>query len=140
MFDIPLSVARHAMSNGLERTDLASMKDEGDSGCSLSLAWRYIHVAVVDDVLVEELEQDPYYLGCFNPDFLSRVTGLNAEILEIIQKAEAFEDLGQWIIDHGLLEDLAEQYAEADGYGHHFAHYDGETVKLAGDWLAFRLD
>ena len=140
MFDIPLSVARHALSNSLERTDLESMRDEGDSGCSLNLAWRYIHSGVVDDVLVEELEQDPYYLGCFNPDFLSRVTGLSEEIIKIIQKAEAFQDLGQWIIEQCLLEELAGEYAAADGYGHHFAHYDGETVELAGGWLAFRLD
>lgn len=139
MFDIPLSVARHAMSNGLDRTDLESMRDEGDSWCSLSLDWRYIHSDVIDDVLVEELEQDPYYLAIFNPDFLSAITGLSEEIIKLIQKAEAFRDFGQWIIDQGLVNDLAEQYVSADGYGHHFAHYDGETVELTGGWLAFRL-
>lgn len=139
MFDIPLSVARHALYNGLERTDLESMRDEGDSWCSLSLDWRYIHAAVVDDVLVEELEQDPYYLGCFNPSFLSGITGLSEEIIKLIQNAKAFQDLGQWILDQGLVEDLAAEYKTADGYGHHFAHYDGETVELAGGWLAFRL-
>lgn len=142
MYKIPLSVARHARQNDTEFYNLELMRDEGDTGLSIDSSYRYIHEDVILDVLVEELEEDTYFLGCFNADFLSRITGISEKIIKIAQDAGAYEDLGQFILDEDLVSGpngLAIQYAEADGYGHHFAHYDGETVELAGGWLAFRL-
>ena len=50
-----------------------------------------------------------------------------------------FEAVGKAIVDGGWLEDVAAGYAAADGFGHHFAHYDGES-DMIHEWHVFRVN
>ena len=49
-----------------------------------------------------------------------------------MQGAEAFEGIGKMLAPH--IEEVQEEYARADGYGHHFNHYDfsEEEMTIAG--------
>jgi len=91
---------------------------------------RFIDTDSIDEIQQEELGGDEYILGCFNADFLSDILSLSVEVIESIQKAEGFEALGKMVLEMDKLEELQEQYASADGYGHHFNHYDGNEEEL----------
>lgn len=91
--------------------------------------YRFIHEDAIDKIQQEELESDPYILGCFNADFIAHNTDLSYDIVKALQEADKFEALGQHIIDNDYVADMQSEYARLDGYGHHFAHYDGETLE-----------
>lgn len=138
---IPLSVFRHVTYNGDDIRDAAdAMYGERDfSGAR----WRYIHESAIDDILISELESDEYALGCFNADFIASHTDLSVEIVAALQSVEKFDAIGKYIIDGDYLtgpHGMAQGYVDADGYGHHFAHYDFETHELAGGWYAFQTN
>lgn len=88
---------------------------------------RIIHKNDIDEIQQEELKSDMYVLGCFNADFVAKVTGLPQQMIEACQQAEAYEAIGEGILATDSLEKLQSEYASEDGYGHHFARYDGET-------------
>lgn len=92
--------------------------------------YRFIHEDEIDEILVDELEADPYVLGCFNAWFIADNTHLSIDIVETLQKNDAYKELGQHIIDNNYTEDLAYEYVRLDGYGHHFATYDGENEEI----------
>ena len=92
---------------------------------------RFIEDGAILDILADELASDEYVLGCFNADFLAGVTGVDSDVFEAMQKAEAYEAIGKLVISMGKLEELAEQYASADGYGHHFNGYDFGEEELS---------
>ena len=96
---------------------------------------RFIDTDSIDEIQQEELASDEYILGCFNANFLSDILNLSVEVIESIQKAEGFEALGKMIIEMDKLEELQEDYVRADGYGHHFNHYDfgEEELFFAGN-------
>lgn len=94
--------------------------------------------STLDDIMQDELESDLYVLGCFNASFLSNILHAPQEVIEAAQEADAREAIGKWIVDSGVLDDLQSEYVKADGYGHHFAHYDGNEHEY-GDYLAFRV-
>lgn len=100
---------------------------------------RFIHKDHIHEIMVEELSSDLYILGCFNANFLTDVTGWPQPLIEAGQKGEQYETIGQGIIDNNLVDDLAEEYAQRDGYGHHFAHYDSEENRV-GDWYFFKIN
>jgi hypothetical protein len=91
---------------------------------------RFINDDSILDILVDELSSDEYVLGCFNADFLANVTGLPIIVFQSLQKAEAYTAIGEMIIALGKVRDLAEAYASADGYGHHFNSYDSSEDEL----------
>ena len=91
---------------------------------------RFIAEDAIDDIQAKEMESDEYLLGCFNANFLSGVIGIGTDVIEAMQKAEAFEAVGKLIISLGKLEELQQKYASADGYGHHFNSYDGNEVQV----------
>ena len=95
---------------------------------------RFIASAEIDSVLADELGNDKYMLGCFNAQFIADVIGIDTDVIEAMQEAEAFEAIGKLIISMNKLEELASAYASADGYGHHFNGYDfsEEEVKVNG--------
>jgi hypothetical protein len=95
---------------------------------------RFIKADEIDSVLADELSGDAYVLGCFNASFISDVTGWPIALIEAAQKGDAHDALGQAIINEGYCESLAEAYASADGYGHHFNSYDSgeDEQKLNG--------
>lgn len=106
--------------------------------------WRFIRADAIDGIQREELSNDEYLLGCFNADFLSRVTDWPVELIQAAQEGEAHEALGRaLLVDDVHLVLIQENYANDDGYGHHFAHYDHETheISLNGqDWFYFKCN
>lgn len=100
---------------------------------------RFISQEVIDITLEEELSSDLYLLGCFNASFVADITGLPIEMIEACQEANAYEAIGKGILAMESLAALAKGYQEADGYGHHFAHYDGECLEISG-YYVFRIN
>ncbi len=97
-------------------------------------AVRFINTNDIDSILAEELSNDLYCLGCFNATFLSSILNIDADVIEAMQESEAYEAIGKLIISMDKLDELAEEYANADGYGHHFNRYDfGEEELTIGD-------
>lgn len=91
---------------------------------------RFIDASEIDRIQCEELWDDEYILGCFNSWFLSDVLGIDQDVIEAMQKAEAFEAIGKLIKSLDKLTELQGAYVGADGYGHHFNHYDGGEEEL----------
>ena len=91
---------------------------------------RFIDADSIDEIQQEELASDEYVLGCFNSHFLAGVLQIDKSVIDAMQQAEAFEAVGKLIISMGKLEDVQKQYASADGYGHHFNHYDFSEEEL----------
>lgn len=106
--------------------------------------FRFILESDIDSIMIEDLKNDEYILGCFQAWFISDITGIGYEAVKAIQDAEAFEALGKLIISMGKIEELQEQYVSMDGYGHHFAQYDGETDEdllfISTGYYAFRVN
>ena len=110
---------------------------------ALGDSWRFIRTDVIDQIQQEELSSDPYILGCFNASFLSSIINLDTESIELLQKSEGYEGIGKAVINGGHIEELQQDYVSADGYGHHFAHYDHEEHELTlnGEtWHAFKVN
>ena len=101
--------------------------------------FRFIRQDKIDEIQQEELSCDEYILGCFNAWFLADVLDIDMDVIESMQKAEAYEALGKLVLSLDKLETLQEQYVSADGYGHHFAHYDHYEHEL-GEYYAFRVN
>ena len=91
---------------------------------------RFIKSDCIDQILADELESDLYCLGCFNASFISDITGWPIVLIEATQSGEAYEELGTAIADEDKMLELAEAYARADGYGHHFNSYDGSEEEI----------
>jgi len=102
--------------------------------------WRFIACNAALDILTDELGSDEYILGCFMAGFLSDVLDIDVDVIEALQKSEAYEALGKLILSMGKLRDLAQAYVDADGYGHHFNRWDGVEHELSSaDYYAFKL-
>ncbi len=95
---------------------------------------RFINSEDIDRIQQDELSDDDYILGCFNASFLSGILEIDQDVIEAMQKAEAYEAIGKLIKSLGKLEELQETYARYDGYGHHFNRYDSgeEEIKVDG--------
>jgi|DEB0MinimDraft_3_1074331.scaffolds.fasta_scaffold00790_3 hypothetical protein len=105
--------------------------------------YRVIAASAIDEIMQDELSDDEYILGCFNDWFLASVLDIDVEVIEAMQKAEAFEAIGKLVISMDKLQELQAEYAGADGYGHHFSHYDGseEEITLGGEnYYVFRIN
>ena len=101
---------------------------------------RFIKADRIDDIQAEELTNDLYCLGCFNASFISEQTGIDQELIDIIQSAEGFEKLGEYIENNCDMVEFAQAYSSVDGYGHHFNGYDfgEEEITINGiDYLVF---
>lgn len=95
---------------------------------------RFISDNEIDSIQEEELGNDDYVLGCFNAGFLADILEIDQDVIEALQKAEAFEAIGKLIKSMGKLGDLQQAYASADGYGHHFNSWDSgeEEITISG--------
>lgn len=100
---------------------------------------RFVRDDAIDQIQQDELASDEYILGCFNADFLADVLGIDQEVIEAMQKAEAFEAIGKLIISMGKLEALQQAYASADGYGHHFNGYDFSEEEISIDGVDYHV-
>jgi hypothetical protein len=102
--------------------------------------YRFIHKDIIDKIQQEELASDEYVLGCFNAWFLTDYVDLDEDTIKTIQQANP-EAIGKMVISKGTLPDLQAEYVSCDGYGHHFAHYDGNEYDLNNcDFFAFRVN
>lgn len=139
LFDqIPLSLIRELWEHDADwRSFIEQFGDSSDIDLD---DYRVIHEDVIHDILVEELSSDPYILGCFNASFIAANSDLDIEIIEALQDGEKYEALGKHLIDNDHVNEMAHEYSSADGYGHHFAHYDGHEIELPNGWLMFRVN
>jgi len=101
--------------------------------------YRFIRQDKIDKIQQEELGDDSYILGCFNAWFLADILDLPTQDIEDLQKKDCFDAIGYMVLKSGKIEELQEQYVSADGYGHHFAHYDHNEHEL-GKYYAFRVN
>lgn len=90
---------------------------------------RFIEDGVIMDVLINELSNDKYILGCFNAWCIADATGWPIKLIEAAKSGEQYEAIGEAMTDEHIAK-LAEIYAANDGYGHHFNHYDGDEYEL----------
>ena len=115
---------------------LTQMEDETDFEYG---TYRFISDEVIDDVLFDEMSGDEYLLGCFASWVIADATGWPIALIEAAQKGEAFDEIGEAMTeDH--IRNLVKLYVSEDGYGHHFATYDGEDNEIGDDWHAFRVN
>lgn len=91
---------------------------------------RFIADDAIDNIQEEELGNDDYLLGCFNPWFLADGLGLDITVIEALQSTMAFEAIGKLIKSMGKLGDLQQAYASGDGYGHHFNSWDSSEEEI----------
>lgn len=94
---------------------------------------RFIETNSIDEIQQDELSDDLYILGCFNADFLSGYLPIDADEIKAIQEAGAYEAIGKIAVKE--IEAIQGGYAGADGYGHHFNHYDfgEEEIRINGN-------
>ena len=120
---------------GIEARELAENIGEIDFEID---NYRFIQSEHIDKIQQEELSNDEYILGCFNDWFISSNCDIDIDVVQALQKAEAYEALGKLMLKNGI-EDLQSEYASVDGYGHHFAHYDGEGIEIQidGTWYYY---
>ena len=90
--------------------------------------YRFIKVSEIDTIQQNELKDDLYVLGCFSDWFIADNTDLSLKVVQALQKAEAFEELGELIVDD--IETIQSEYSRLDGYGHHFGRYDGNEYEI----------
>ena len=91
--------------------------------------YRIIHDNYIDGILADEISCDSYILGCFSAEAIADATGWPYDLIRAAQKGEAFSEIGDAMTTEQI-EKLAEIYAAADGYGHHFARYDGREYEI----------
>ena len=77
--------------------------------------YRFIKVSEIDTIQQDELKSDLYVLGCFSDWFIADNTDLSLKVVQALQKAEAFEELGELIVDD--IETIQSEYVRMDGYG-----------------------
>ena len=90
--------------------------------------YRFIKVSEIDLIQQDELKSDLYILGGFVDWFIVDNTNLSLKVVQALQKAEAFEKLGELMLDD--IETLQSEYSRLDGYGHHFGRYDGNEYEI----------
>jgi len=100
--------------------------------------YRFIHSDDIDKIQQNELSGDAYMLGCFSAWFLADILNAPVGAIEAMQKAEAYEAIGLWILESDKIEELQEGHASQDGYGHHFSHYDGQENEFE-EYYVFRI-
>lgn len=105
--------------------------------------YRLVHEDVIYDVAREELQNDPHYVGSFMPYFIAYHCDLDFELIEFIQQHEGYSLLGEHIINSKNFESFVFDYLNEDGFGNHFAYYDGNAIEdIANDtgFYIFRID
>jgi hypothetical protein len=127
--------------NGIDWKEVASNMADDSQDFEVD-NYRFIAENDIDAIQCEEMKNDPYILGCFNAWFIADNSSLSLAIVEALQKGEQYDAIGEHLIDNNCVGDMQKAYAGADGYGHHFSHYDGETLEdlLHLGYYAFRVN
>jgi len=143
MFDVyslpaALTFARFARANGIDVREMLEKLFDGEKDFEVD-DYRFIQEDSIDSIMLEELSNDEFILGCFNASFLASTIEIDYDVIKSCQDCEAYEAIGKLIKSLDKLEEVQEAYVEADGYGHHFSSYDGveHTIK---DYSIFRLN
>lgn len=106
-------------------------------------AFRFIKRSEIDEIMLDELGNDEYVLGCFNASFIAPIFNLPVAAVEAIQKGEQYEAMGQIMLNNSEgMKELQRQYVQVKGYAHHFAHYDSNEYECTingTNWLFFRV-
>jgi len=101
--------------------------------------YRFILQSEIDQIMVEDLKQDEYLLGCFSDWFLADCLEIDVDVIKAMQKVEEFDAIGKLILSMGKIEELQEMYVSSDGYGQHFAGYDGNEEEFK-NYYYFRVN
>ena len=104
--------------------------------------YRFIKEDEALNEAVNMYKWDNYLLGCFNDRFIADNTNLSLRVVQALQKAEAFEELGE-LIQENDLDAFIEEYVRLDGWGHVFGSYDGsnDEVTINGEsYIVFRVN
>ena len=104
--------------------------------------YRFILESDAEEIAKNMYECDAYMLGCFNDWFIADNCNINCRAVQALQKAEAFTELGEMMLDNGI-DELISEYCRLDGYGHVFGSYDGnnDEVTINGDlYIVFRTN
>jgi hypothetical protein len=117
-----------------EVEDFVESHEEADTDFEVG-NYRFIRHDHIDEIMCENLKSDEYMLGCFNAWFISDVLEIDIDVIEAMQKADAYEAIGKLIISLGKIQELQQAYVHADSYGHHFNSYDGseEEIQIGTD-------
>lgn len=105
--------------------------------------YRFINEGKIDDIQVQEMKSDPYILGCFKDWAIVDASDFSYDIVLKLQELGEFELIGKHLIDNDCVDELQRIYVANDGYGHHFAHYDFNTLEeilSVTGYYAFRVD
>ena len=103
--------------------------------------YRFIDENDIDGIMQDELASDEYTLGCCTAWFIADSLDIPLDAVEKMQKAEVFEGLGALLAKQ--IGDVQENMVRHDGYGNHFAHYDGNEneININGTtFYAFRIN
>jgi hypothetical protein len=106
--------------------------------------WIAIREDTIDDVLQEDLSSEPYLLGSFNANCIAEATGWPLFLIELAKECEHYEKIGNEMTE-AHVHKLVELYVQSDGYGNHFARYDGnEHLRgfnhTIGNFYFFRVE
>lgn len=113
----------------LEFIDQYGADDFEINGC------RFIHKNSIDEIQADELASDLYVLGCFNPEFIAGILGIDSDVIKIMQDKDCYEAIGRLVINMDMLDTLQSEYCRADGYGHHFNGYDFSELEAADYYI-----
>ena len=124
-----LEIMREAIEGS---TDFTVQTERGE--------YRFICGDHIDEILKDELSSDDYILGCFASWIIADALDMDHDVIEDLQRAHAYEAIGKLLrrVD-GALDHLVSEYARHDGYGHHFATWDGHEINLPNNFFAFQI-
>jgi len=134
-----INIVKELLDNGFDKDERREIFDNmQNSNEDFAVSdHRFIHRDEIDRVMTAELSSDTYMLGSFNAWFIAGITGLDINIIAKAQKNESYERLGELMLKN--IGDVVEKYISAEGYGHHFAPYDGYEHEI-GDYYMFRVN
>jgi len=104
--------------------------------------YRFVLESEAKNIALDMYKCDTYMLGCFNDFFISDNCDIKLNVVQALQKAEAFSELGELMLDNGI-EELISEYCRLDGYGNVFGSYDGNSdeVTINGNlYVVFRTN
>ena len=132
-----------AQDLNIDKTELFAEVDSGNENFEVDNYKFTTHNEAVEEVS-NMYQCDEYLLGCFNASFISDVTNIDFRVIEALQKAEAFSELGMLILDYldKDLTELSKEYIRLDGYGNALNSYDGNwrEITLNGiEYIYFRV-
>ncbi len=123
-----LAIREFCQDKGIDSEEVIGLINDGDIDI-VDGDYRFIDKDHIDRIMCEEMESDPYILGCYNAWFIAENTDLSTDIIEALQEADKFDAIGRHIIDNGFVEAMQQSSVSYDGYGLHFAHYDGNEME-----------